>query len=88
VNVGIAYYAQWKVTNDDFPGDLDLLPGLIGKNRGFGAGPEITFPLATKQKIWGFLNIRYLWEFGVRNSVEGEAVVATLSIPLGGIPLQ
>ena len=88
VNVGLAYYAQWKVTDDKFPGDLDLLPGLIGKNRAYAVGPEVTLPLATKKTLWGFLNLRYLWEFGVRNSVEGNAFVATLSIPLGGISLQ
>ena len=88
VVVGLAYYAQWKVTDDKFPGDLELLPGLIGKNRGFGVGPEVTLPLATKKTLWGFLNLRYLWEFGVRNSVEGNNFIATLSIPLGGIPLQ
>jgi len=88
VVVGLAYYAQWKVTDDKFPGDLDLLPGLIGKNRAYAVGPEVTLPLATKKTLWGFLNLRYLWEFGVRNSVEGNAFVATLSIPLGGISLQ
>lgn len=88
VVVGLAYYAQLKVTDDKFPGDLELLPGLIGKNRAFAVGPEVTLPLATKKTLWGFLNLRYLWEFGVRNSVEGNAFVATLSIPLGGIPLQ
>jgi len=88
VNIGLAYYAQMKITNDDFPGDLDLLPGLIGKNRAFAVGPEVTLPLATKKTLWGFLNLRYLFEFGVRNSVEGNAFIATLSIPMGGIPLQ
>jgi len=88
LSVGVAYYAQWKITNDDFGGELDLLPGLIGKNRGFGAGPEISLPLATKKNLWGFLSLRYLWEFGTRNSVEGNMFVATLSFPLGGIPLE
>ena len=40
VNVGLAYYGQWKVTDDDFPGDLDLLPGLIGKEPGLCRGPR------------------------------------------------
>lgn len=87
-SVGLAYYAQWKVTDDDFGGDLDLLPGLIGKNRGFGIGPEFTLPLATKETLFGFLNVRYLWEFNVQNSVEGNVLIVTLSFPWGGIALQ
>ena len=87
-SVGLAHYAQWKITDDDFGGPIDILPGLIGKNRGFGFGPEITVPLATSKTLFGFLNVRYLWESGVRNSVEGTALVVTFSFPLGGIPLQ
>ena len=88
-SVGLAYYAQWKITDDDFGGGpAEILPGLIGKNRGYGFGPEVNLPLATSKNLFGFLSLRYLWETGVRNSVEGNMLVLTLSFPWGGIPLQ
>ena len=50
VNVGLAYYAQWKLTDDDFGLDLPLLPNRrLGKHRVYGFGPELTVPLATKK---------------------------------------
>lgn len=64
-SVGLAYYARWKVTDDDFGGDLDL-----------------------KKTLFGFMNVRYLWEFDVQNSVEGNILVVTLSFPWGRVPLQ
>jgi len=40
---GVAYYAQWKLSEDRIRGRE--LPGLvdIGKQRGFGDGPEVNF---------------------------------------------
>jgi hypothetical protein len=88
INVGLAYYAQWKITDDDF-GSEGLLPGVsVGKHRGYGVGPEITIPILSKSKLYGFLNARYFWESGVRNSVEGEALVLTLTLPIPSVPLQ
>lgn len=90
VNAGIAYYAQWKVTDDDFGSAGDLLPAGFtpAKNRGFGLGPEITIPLASKSKLWGLLNARYFWESGNRSTLEGEAFVLTLTLPVPSVPLQ
>ena len=50
INVGIAYYAQWKITGDDPGQDLQpVFDEFFGKHRGFGVGPEMTFPIATKR---------------------------------------
>jgi len=88
-SAGIAYYAQWKLSDDDFGIDLPPLPNSrLGKHRVYGFGPEVTLPLATKQTLWGFLNLRYLWETGARSSLQGSTFVATLTFPLPGIPLQ
>ncbi len=90
INVGIAYYAQWKVSSDDL-GDVTIPPAVgqfVGKNRGYGFGPEITLPIASKSKLYGFINARYLWETGVRSSVEGEMFLLTLTFPIPSIPLQ
>ena len=88
-NVGIAYYAQWKLSEDDFGINPPDRPNRrLGKNRVYGFGPEITLPLATKQTLWGFLNVRYFWETGARTALQGNTFVATLTFPLPGIPLQ
>jgi hypothetical protein len=88
-NIGIAYYAQWKLSDDDFGIDLPELPNRrLGKNRVYGFGPEITLPLATTQTLWGFLNLRYFWETGARSALQGNTFVVTLAFPLPGIPLQ
>jgi hypothetical protein len=88
-NVGIAYYAQWKLSDDDFGVNLPQLPNRrLGQHRVYGFGPELTLPLATKKTLFGFLNLRYFWETGARSSLQGNTFVATLTFPLPGIPLQ
>ncbi len=88
-NAGIAYYAQWKVTDDDF-GLGFTAPGgpLIDRHRVFGFGPEVTIPIASKSKLYGFLNLRYFWETGARTTLEGNTFILTFSMPVPSIPLQ
>ncbi len=89
VNVGLAYYAQWKLTDDDF--GIGLAPVLgreLGRHRVYGFGPELTVPLMTKKTLCGFLNLRYFWETGARTSLQGNTFVATLTFPIPGYPLQ
>ena len=89
VNVGVTYYAQWKVTNDDFGLQINLPGGpLIGKHQVYGVGPEVSIPLATKKKLYGFLTLRYIWETGARTMLEGEVFMVTLAFPIPSIPLQ
>ena len=89
VSVGAAYYAQWKLDEDDIP-DLDLLTGgrSVGKHSVYGIGPEISLPLATSKKLYGFLSARYFWEFDAESTSEGESLVITLTFPLPSVPLQ
>jgi hypothetical protein len=90
--MGVAYYAQWKLTADD----LSVLPpgyprpedSRLGKNRVFAAGPELTLPIATKAKLYAFVNVRYLWEFGARTTLEGHTLFVTMTFPLPSIALQ
>ena len=89
INVGLTYYAQWKVTHDDFGLDIDLPDGpLIGKHQVYGYGPEVSIPLASKKKLYGFLNLRYMWETGARTMLEGNAFMVTLSFPIPSVSLQ
>ena len=87
LNIGAAYYAQWKLTEDDL-GELERPngPGL-GKHQVYGIGPELTLPLATKKTLYGFLNARYFWEFGAESTLEGNTFVLTLTFPIPSVPL-
>jgi hypothetical protein len=89
LTVGAAYYAQWKITEDDIPA-LDMLPGNrdVGKHQVYGIGPDLTLPIATSKKLYGFLNARYFWEFDAQSTLEGEALVVTLTFPIPSVPLQ
>ena len=97
-SVGAAYYAQWKVTDDDLGFDLDqlledigldVLAGIpIGRNRVYGIGPEFSFPIATKNRLIAFLNARYIWEFGARTQLEGSAFVFTATFPIPSVSLK
>ena len=71
-SVGVAYYAQWKVTEDSGT-DLPLFL-RSQKDRGFGLGPEVDL-------LQGGLVLRGLFEFGSRSSLEGFVFVASLALP-------
>jgi hypothetical protein len=86
-SAGIAYYAQWKVSNDDFDAPLPGDP-RVGKHEVFGIGPEITLPLASKSKLYGFANLRYFWESGAKSTLEGETLLLTFTFPIPSIALQ
>lgn len=72
-SLGIAYYAQWKLSDDTLTG----LPALLvqGKNRSLAIGPEFNVPLATKKSLFGFFTFRYLWETSARTTLQGNALV-------------
>ena len=86
INVGIAYFGQWKVTDDDLglelnlPGDFpfDLLN--LHRHQILGAGPEVTFPLASKKKLYGSVTLRYYWDFAVESNAESQTFIFNLSM--------
>lgn len=83
-SLGVAYYAQWKVTADDLgaPVDASLAPG-IPKHRVFGIGPDVTIPIATKTRLFSLVNVRYLFEQGAQVKTQGHTLMVTNTIPLG-----
>ena len=89
LTAGIAYFAQWKVT-DDRAGELQpILDELqLGRHRGYGFGPELTVPIATSKKLIGFINARFLWETGIRSQLEGTVFTLAASFPIPSIALQ
>jgi len=89
VSVGAAYYAQWKLSEDDQGLDIEMSGGRgLGKHRVYGVGPELTIPIATKKKLYGFINARYFWEFGAQSTLEGNTFVLTATFPIPSVPLQ
>jgi len=88
-SVGLAYYAQWKMSRDDLGLDFQLPSGRrLGKHRVYGFGPDVTFPIATKKKLYGSLNARYFWETGARSTLEGNSLFLSATFPIPSVPLQ
>lgn len=85
MTVGVAYFAQWKLTDDDLGSEVS---GRLPRFRTFGVGPEVTVPIASKRKLYGLLNFRYLFETGARSTVEGEGFMITYTMPLPSVALQ
>jgi hypothetical protein len=77
-HAGLAYVAQWKMTNDsgsDFPA---LLPK--SKNRAYGLGPEVAMPVFAKGTLVGLVNVRYIWEFGAKTNFEGNTFLVSFTL--------
>jgi len=77
LTVGLAYYASFKLTEDEIEG----LPPIFvrGKNKTFGLGPEITLALARKNTVYGFLTARYFWETYARTTTQGTGFLLSAS---------
>jgi hypothetical protein len=87
-SLGLAYYAQWKVTADQ----MSLSPSLPlarapepDKHRVWGLGPDVTIPIATKTRLISLVNVRYLWEAGAQLKTQGQSLMVTTTFPVGGI---
>jgi hypothetical protein len=87
---GVAYYAQWKLTADEF--DITAAATHAGsirdKHRVFGIGPDVTIPIATRTKLVSLVNVRYLWEQGAQFKTQGHTLVVTSTFPWGGISVR
>jgi hypothetical protein len=78
LTTGLAYYASFKLTEDQIEGIPAFL--IRGKNRTFGLGPEGTLALARKNTVYGFLRLAYYWETYARTTTQGSSffIQATL----------
>jgi hypothetical protein len=94
LEIGAAYYAQWKLTADllgsfVLPGggtvDIDL---ANSKHKVFALGPDVTVPIATKAKLYALVNIRYLWEMGARTKTQGTSLIVTATFPVPSVKLK
>jgi hypothetical protein len=86
-SLGVAYYAQWKVTGDDLTFSVPGVPALSDRHRVFGVGPDVTIPIATKKRLISLVNVRYLWEAGAQIKTQGQSLLVTSTIPVGGIKI-
>jgi hypothetical protein len=77
LSLGLAYYAAFKVSEDEIAG----LPGVLirGKNKTFGLGPEATLAIAARNKVYGFVTVRYFWETYARTASQGSAFLLQAS---------
>lgn len=87
-SVGMAYYAQWKLTEDQM--HVSAVPQTVGlpdRHQVWGIGPEIMIPIATKDRLISLVNVRYLWEMGARVKTQGQSLLVTTTFPVGGIKI-
>jgi hypothetical protein len=80
MNVGAAYFAQWKVSDDQF--QHAVLDPLIARHRVFAIGPEVTLPIAAQQKLIALVTARYLWENGAHTTTQGNMFMLMATFPL------
>jgi hypothetical protein len=83
-HVGVAYYAQWKVTDDDLGSPVPL-PVTIAKHRVLALGPDVTIPIASRSRLLALVNARYLWETGARIKTQGQSLLITATVPVPSI---
>jgi hypothetical protein len=88
VSAGLAYYAQWKLTEDEFGIAVSLPSGpALGKHRVWGFGPDVTLPLATKSKLISLVNVRYFWETAAQLKTQGQSLVVTATFPIPSVKI-
>lgn len=78
--VGVSGYVYYQLTGDSGSGDK---PGPF-KSRVAAIGPQLGYSFTVAGQQWS-ANLRGYYEFWAQNRLEGYAVFATLSIPLGGV---
>jgi hypothetical protein len=84
---GVAYYAQWKLTDDTMNTSTGAPLAITDRHRVFGIGPEVTIPIATKSTLISIVNVRYLWETGTEFKTQGQSLLVTTTFPFGGIKI-
>jgi hypothetical protein len=77
LNFGMAYYLQWKLTDDTGLGLPALVENRLGKNHNYGLGPEasMVLPLSEDLSKLMVLDFRYLLETGTNLDTKGNILV-------------
>ena len=90
---GAAYYAQWKLTEDqlfefELPGQTPIGLSVPGKHKVYAFGPDVTLPVASKAKLYALVNIRYMWETGAQLKTEGQTLIVNATFPVPSVRLK
>ena len=88
----MAYYAQWKLTEDqlfefELPGQTPIGVSVPGKHKVFAFGPDLTLPVASKSKLFALVNVRYMWETGAQLKTEGQTLIVNATFPVPSVRL-
>ena len=81
VRAGLSGYVYYQLTADSGTGDHC---GAC-KSRVAGIGPQLNYAFIVGGQPWS-ANLRGYYEFWARNRLEGFALFATVTIPIGGVP--
>ena len=93
VVVGLAYYAQWKLTRDQvgllvLPDGTKITGILPNRHEVYAVGPDVTLPIASKSKLYALVNVRYFWEFGARSKTQGQTLTVMATFPIPSVKLH
>lgn len=79
VTTGIVYYTTLKLTSDQFE---DAIVGnlVLGKNRVFALGPEVTLALAMHKTVYGFMTARYEKELHAQTTTQGNVFLLSVTL--------
>jgi hypothetical protein len=85
LTAGLAYYASFKLSDDQISG----IPGILirGRNKAFALGPEASLALARKGYLYGFLKVNYEWETYARTTTQGREFNILLTVLLKPLKL-
>ena len=81
LSAGLVYYASFKLSDDELEGFPHI--SVIGKNKSFALGPEVSLALARGGVMYGSVKVNYQWETYARTTTQGGAfsIVATFLVP-------
>jgi hypothetical protein len=84
LTAGVAYYSQWKISDDSGLDVRPIVQNRIGKNRNFALGPEVGFilPLSKDLTKLMILSFRYEFETSARLDTKGNLAVFTAAFKL------
>ena len=84
LTAGVAYYSQWKLSDDSGLGVRPIVQDRLGKNRSFAVGPEvgIILPLSKDLTKLMILSFRYEFETSARLRTKGDiaSLMATFKL--------
>src|SRR5262249_13762788 len=75
-NVGVDYYTQWKVTDDQF---ANLPTGFLDKHRYYGIGPEVNGTIPINKDTITVFKVAFFHELGNRVATQGNAVIFSMT---------